>query len=301
MIVITDEVRDALDSDRPVVALESTIIAHGLPFPDNLEVGRALERAVRDHGAVPATVAVLDGDALIGLSEEALERVARAGRNMHKAGAADLSVVMARRQDGATTVSGTALLAARAGIRVFATGGIGGVHRGGAGDVSSDLWILARTPIAVVSAGAKAILDLPATLETLESLAVPVLGYQTDEFPAFYTRHSGIPLEHRVDSPAEVADILRRRFGSLEQGGVLIANPIPPEHAPDPALIDKAVSDALAAADEQGIKGKSITPFLLAHIASSTGGVAVDANRALAESNAALAARIAAALPRVVL
>jgi len=301
LIVIADEVRDALDSDRPVVALESTLIAHGLPFPDNLEVGRALEQAVRAQGAVPATVAVLDGDALIGLSPAALERVAQGGSSLHKAGAADLAVIMARRQDGATTVSGTALLAARAGIRVFATGGIGGVHRGGAGDVSSDLSVLARTPIAVVSAGAKAILDLPATVETLESLAVPILGYQTDEFPAFYTRLSGIALEHRVDSPEEVADILRRRFGGLDQGGVLVANPIPPEHAPDPDLIDRAVADALAAADADGVTGKAITPFLLSHIAASTGGVAVGANRALAEANATLAARIAAALPRVVL
>ncbi len=301
MIVVADAVRDALEADRPVVALESTILAHGLPFPANLDIGRALEQAVSDQGAVPATIAILDGDALIGLSADALERVAREGSSFHKAGAADLAVVMARRHDAATTVSATALLAARAGIRVFSTGGIGGVHRGGAGDVSSDLAVLARTPIAVVSAGAKAILDLPATVETLESLAVPILGYQTDEFPAFYTRASGIALEHRVDTPEEVAAILRRRFGGLEQGGVLIANPIPPEAAPDPALIDGAVQDALAVAAAQGVTGKAITPFLLAHIADSTGGVAVAANRALALANATLAAQIARALPRVVL
>jgi pseudouridine-5'-phosphate glycosidase len=281
----------------PLVALESTILAHGLPWPDNLEVGLALEAEVRAGGAVPATIAVLDGVARIGLDAAELERVAREGHALRKAGAADLPVAAARGASAATTVSATCVLAARAGIRVFATGGIGGVHRGDAGDVSSDLGTLAREPIAVVSAGAKAILDLPRTLEMLETLGVLVLGFGTDEFPAFYTRGSGLPLEHRVDATDAVAAILRARW-ALGQGGVLVANPIPAAAALDRTTIDAAIADALAAADADRIRGKALTPFLLAQLARATGGASIRANRALALNNAGLGAEIAVALAR---
>jgi pseudouridine-5'-phosphate glycosidase len=295
MLHIADEARAALDRGHAVVALESTIIAHGLPYPDNLAVAHALETAVRARGAVPATIAVLGGKARVGLSEAELEHLARNGRAMAKAGAADLSVHMARGSDAATTVSGTAFLAARAGIRLFATGGIGGVHRGDTGDVSSDLPTLAALPIACVSSGAKAILDLPRTLETLETLGVLVVGYRTAELPAFYTRTSGLAIEHQAASAEDLAGILVTRFDALGQGGVLVANPIPAEAALDQAAIDAVIAGALQAAETAGIRGKALTPFLLARIAEVTQGKAVTANRALAENNAALAAEIAVA------
>jgi pseudouridine-5'-phosphate glycosidase len=295
MLHIADEARAALERGRAVVALESTIIAHGLPYPDNLAVAHALEAAVRARGAVPATIAVFGGTPRVGLGAAELEHLARHGRSMAKAGAADLSVHMARGSDAATTVSGTAFLAARAGIRLFATGGIGGVHRGDTGDVSSDLPTLAGLPIACVSSGAKAILDLPRTLETLETLGVLVVGYRTAELPAFYTRTSGLAIEHQVASAEELAGILAMRFDALGQGGVLVANPIPAEAALDGAVIDAVITGALQAAEDAGIRGKALTPFLLARIAEVTEGRAVAANRALAESNAALAAEIAVA------
>jgi pseudouridine-5'-phosphate glycosidase len=295
MLRIGDETRTALEQGAAVVALESTIIAHGLPYPDNVAVAHALETAVRSRGAVPATIAVLGGEARIGLDANELERLGRHGGNMAKAGAADLALHLARGTDAATTVSGTAFLAARAGIRVFATGGIGGVHRGDAGDVSSDLPTLAALPIACVSSGAKAILDLPRTLETLETLGVLVIGYRTSELPAFYTRTSGLPLEHRAESPEELAAILTTRFDALGQGGVLVANPIPAGAALPAADIDAVIENALREAETAGVRGKALTPFLLARIATTTGGKAVAANRALAESNAALAAEIAVA------
>jgi len=278
---------------EPLVALESTIVAHGLPYPDNLEIARALEAQVRAAGAEPRTIAVVDGEPRIGLDDAALERIARDGRKIAKAGAADLAVAMATGATAATTVSATALLASRAGIRVFATGGIGGVHRGDGGDVSSDLATLAQLPIAVVSAGAKAILDLPRTAEALESLGVLVVGYRTDELPAFYTRSSGVPLEHRVDDARALAAILRHRFDELGQGGVLVANPIPAEAALDRAEIEGVIEAATAAAEAAGVRGKALTPFLLAEIARVTGGRSVAANRALALANARLAAELA--------
>ena len=290
----SDEVREALASGRPVLVLESTIVAHGLPWPDNLEIGRALEGAARDAGVVPATIAVLDGAACIGLSDAQLERLAREASAFVKAAAADLPVILARAGNAATTVSATAVLAARAGIRVFATGGIGGVHRGDAMDVSSDLTTLARTPIAIVSAGAKAILDLPRTLEMLETLGVLVVGYGTNEFPAFYTRHSGLRLEHRCDKPEELADILAARW-RLDQGGVLIANPIPEEAALPATLVNDAIEQALTSAKSAGISGKALTPFLLGELARATGGASVHANRALALNNARLGAAVARA------
>ena len=294
---LSNEVAAAVAEGVPVLALESTIVAHGLPWPDNLEIGRALEQAARDAGAVPATIAVFDGVARIGLSAAQLERLARESGAFVKAGAADLPVLLARRGNAATTVSATATLAARAGIRVFATGGIGGVHRGDAQDVSSDLTTLARTPIAVVSAGAKAILDLPRTLEVLETFGVLVIGYRCDEFPAFYARHSGLRLEHRCDDPDDLARILAMRW-ALDQGGVLVANPIPQGDALPAAQIDGAIDAALAAARRDGIGGKALTPHLLAELARVTGGASIRANRALALNNVRVGAALAAAWAR---
>jgi pseudouridine-5'-phosphate glycosidase len=295
MLQTHPEVAAALAGRRSVVALESTIVAHGLPWPENLEVGREMEDTVRRHGAIPATIAVIDGVARVGLAPQDLERLARAGGEFVKAGAADLAVALARGTSAATTVSATCVLAVRAGIQVFATGGIGGVHRGDAGDVSSDLVTIARNRIAVVSAGAKAILDLPRTLEWLDTLGVLVLGYGTSEFPAFYTRESGLPLEHRVDTPVAVARILAARW-ELGQGGVLIANPIPPDAALDRVTIESAIDDASVDAASRGVRGKALTPYLLAHLARITAGASVRANRALALNNARVGAGIAAAL-----
>jgi len=247
---------------------------------------------------VPATIAVFDGIAPIGLTDAQLERLARDAGSFVKAGAADLPVILARGGNAATTVSATATLAARAGIRVFATGGIGGVHRGDAMDVSSDLTTLARTPIAVVSAGAKAILDLPRTLEVLETLGVLVIGYGTDEFPAFYARDSSLRLEHRCDSPDEIVRVLEQRW-ALGQGGVLVANPIPEDAALPGAQIRGAIENAIAEADRKGIGGKALTPFLLAQLARATGGASIAANRALALNNVRVGAALAQAWARI--
>ena len=295
-LVVAPAVEAALAAGTAVVALESTIIAHGLPYPDNLAVAHELEAAVTAGGAVAATIAIVDGVARIGLPADALERLAADGARFAKAGATDLAVHLARGTSAATTVSATALLAAKAGIRVFATGGIGGVHRGDSGDVSHDLYALARTPIAVISAGAKALLDLPRTLELLESLGVLVIGHGTDELPAFYTRASGLALDHRVDDVATLAAICRARWDQLDGGGVLVANPIPAEAALDAAAIDAVIADAIAEAARTGVVGKRLTPFLLARIATVTRGAAVRANRALAQANARVGAALAVAL-----
>jgi pseudouridylate synthase len=297
-LLFAPEVAEARATGRPIVALESTIIAHGLPWPDNLAIARELEATVRKAGGVPATIAIVDGRPWIGLDGEVLERLARDGRRFAKADATDLAVHVARKSSAATTASATAVLAAKAGIRVFATGGIGGVHRGETGDVSHDLVALARTLIAVVSAGAKAILDLPRTVELLETLGVLVIGYRTGEFPAFYTRTSGVALEHRADTIAELAAIAHARWRELEAGGILVCNPIPDAEALDAASIDRAISAALAAAAAAGITGKPLTPFLLAHLAEVTGGASIRANRALVLHNAAVAAELAVALAR---
>lgn len=289
------EVAAALRSGAPIVALESTILAHGFPHPDNRQLAEELEVAIRQEGAVPATIAVMDGRLRAGLEPHELDRLTDPDAAVAKAGMIDLAVHIARGEVAATTVSATLYAAAALGIRFFATGGIGGVHRGDAGDVSSDLAALARQPVAVVSAGAKAILDLPRTVERLETLGVLVLGYRTFELPAFYVRGSGVPLTHRVESPVEIAELCRTRFDGLGQGGVLICNPIPEEHALDPGEIDAAIEAALGAADDHGIAGKELTPFLLARVAEATGGRAVAANRELALSNARLAARAAVA------
>ncbi len=295
-LAIAPTVARALADGAPVVALESTIVAHGLPYPDNLAVARELEAAVTAGGAIPATIAVIGGVVRIGLDAEAMCALAERGPSFAKAGASDLAVHLARGSDAATTVSATAVLAARAGIRVFATGGIGGVHRGDGDDVSHDLVALARTPIAVVSAGAKAILDLPRTLEALETLGALVVGVGTDELPAFYTRTSGLRLDHRVEDMATLARICRLRWEALAQGGVLVCNPIPADAALEAAMIEAAIAAALAAAAAAGITGKRMTPFLLAHLAGATGGAAVTANRALARNNAVVGAALAVAL-----
>lgn len=295
-LLLSSEVAEARVDRRPIVALESTIIAHGLPYPQNLEVAQELEATVRDAGAVPATIAIVDGRPCIGLSPATLEKLAKDGRSFRKAGATDLGVMMATGKNAATTVSATSVLAARAGIRVFATGGIGGVHRGDSLDVSNDLTTLAKTPIAIVSAGAKAILDLPRTLEMLETLGVLVIGYRTDEFPAFYTVRSGLRLEHFAGTPSDLANILHKHWDDLgNTGGVLVANPIPAEASLDERLIARAIEDALASAASHGIAGKALTPHLLAQLAEATGGASVRANRALAKNNAKVAAELALA------
>jgi pseudouridylate synthase len=299
-IHVADEVRAALAAGRPVVALESTIVAHGLPWPENLEIGRALETRVRDGGAVPATIAVVEGRITVGIDGATLERMAsaRGDERWRKVGVGDLAICCARGLDGATTVSSTTFAAARSGIRVFATGGIGGVHRGDGADVSSDLTTLSREPVAVVSAGAKAILDLPRTLEMLETLAVPVLGVGTRELPAFYTRKSGLMLEHSVDSADEAARICHAHW-SLGQAGVLLANPIAEADALDAELVARAINDAIADAERQDIRGKALTPYLLAQLARVTEKKTLTANRALALNNAAFGAALAVALSQL--
>jgi len=297
LLAIGDEVRTALKAGRPVVALESTIITHGMPWPQNLEMARGVEAVVRAAGAVPATIAVLDGQAVAGVEGTGLERLAQAGARAAKASARDLGALMAAGATAGTTVAATMRLAALAGIAVFATGGIGGVHRGAETtfDVSADLLELARTPVAVVCAGAKSILDIGKTLEVLETHGVPVLGYGTDEFPAFFARTSGHRVDHRFDDARQVARAiaLHRRLGGA---GVLIANPIPPEHALDAAAIEQRIAASVAQAEAGGIGGKALTPFLLGRIVAMTEGRSLAANIALVRHNAAVAAAIAAAL-----
>lgn len=286
----------ALAAGRPVVALESTVISHGLPRPDNLKLARDLEAIVRAEGAVPATVAVLDGVARIGLDESGL--VALATQDVAKLSVRDLAPAIAAGRSGATTVSATAHLAAAAGIEVFATGGLGGVHRDAATDwdVSADLETLARTPIAVVCSGVKSLLDVPATCQRLETLGVAVLGYRTDAFPGFYLTDSGQRLDWRVEEPEQVAAVLRARQALVLPSAVIVANPVPAEAALDPATHDAALQAALAQARAEGVHGQALTPFLLARMQAATGGAALACNVALLRSNAALAARIAAAL-----
>ena len=292
------EVERALCGGHPVVALESTILCHGLPFPANLETHRAAEEAVRREGAVPALVSVVDGVPRAGFSPAEVESLARAGRSVRKATTRDLGLLAARRESGATTVAATMAIASAAGIRVFATGGIGGVHRGVAQtfDVSADLLELSRTRVAVVASGAKAVLDLPKTLEALETLGVPVLGFGTSEFPAFWIRGSGLPLEVCCDDAREVARVVLAHWSWPGAGGVLVANPVPMEAALAKEDVDEAIERSLAAAQAAGVTGKAVTPYLLARLAEETGGRTLAANRALVVSNAAVAARIAVAL-----
>ena len=293
-MLVHEEVRTALDEGRPVVALESTIIAHGLPRPDNLRVAREIEGVVRSKGAVPATIAIVDGDVRIGLDDAALDALANTD-GVAKCGVRDLAPVLARRAFGATTVAATSHLAERAGIRVFATGGLGGVHRGAADtfDESADLGTLARVGICVVCAGVKSILDIPATLERLETLNVTVLGYKTDTFPAFYLTSSGIPVTWRVDTPAEAADVLRARLAVGAPGAVVVANPL--DEQMDPDLHERTLRDGLEAAAAAGVKGRDVTPFVLERFHSRTEGESLRANVRLVLRNAALAAQIAGA------
>ena len=290
---VIPEVQEALAARRPVVALESTIVAHGMPYPANLETAQAVEAIVREEGAVPATVAVVDGAVQVGCDASMLERLA-SEPGVAKVSRRDMPVVLAQGNLGATTVSGTLIGAGLAGIRVFVTGGIGGVHRGVADtwDISADLDELARHDVAVVSAGAKSILDLPKTLEVLETKGITVLGYGTDEFPAFFTPQSGIPVAHRADTPEQVASILKAKWGLGLKGGVLVANPVPAEFGFDASV---ATEKALADAARQGIEGKALTPFLLKHIAEATGGQSLAANVALIKHNARIGAQIAVA------
>ena len=295
------DVAAALAEGAPVVALESTLIAHGMPWPHNLETGLRLEAEIRRHGAVPATVAVLGGRLKAGLTADELEILARRGGGIAKASRRDLALLAARGADGATTVAATMIVAHRAGIRVFATGGIGGVHRGAerSFDVSADLLELAQTPVAVVCAGAKSILDLELTLEVLETHGVPVLGYRTGTLPAFYVRDSGHALDQRVDSPAEAAAVMRAQWALGLRGGLVLANPIAPEHEMPRARVEAAIEQALGEAAAQGIHGKASTPFLLARVAELTGGDSLAANIALVLGNAALAAQVAVGYGRL--
>lgn len=292
---IAPDVQDALAAGRPVVALESTVISHGLPYPDNLEVAREMEAAVVSGGAVPAIIGILGGEISVGLDDAQLERLAQA-REVRKCSRRDIPIAVARGEDGATTVAGTMLVAHMAGIRLFATGGIGGVHRGSPSDVSADLLELARTPVCVVCAGAKSLLDLPATLEVLETQGVPVVGYQTAEFPGFYVRSSGLPVTVRVESAAEMATILRAQGALGYRGGSLVAVPVPAADALQPEEAEAAIAEAIRRAAAAGIAGPAVTPFLLAEIAAITNGRSVAANRALLLNNCRLAAEIAGAL-----
>ncbi len=292
---VRDDVREALRGGRPVVALESTLITHGLPRPVNLEVARQLEAVVLKHGALPATIAILKGRIKVGLTAAELEALAAAS-NVRKCSRRDLPIVVARGEDGATTVAGTMLIAHMAGIRVFATGGIGGVHRGHPFDVSADLSELGRTPVAVVCAGAKSILDIPLTLEVLETHGVPVIGYGTNEFPSFYSRSSGLPVDVRCDTVSEIAAILRERDRLEMQTGSLVVVPIPEKDELPAGVAEKAVAQALAEADAQSIQGKRVTPFLLQRVSELTGDRSRTANIALLENNARVAAEIACAL-----
>ncbi|MFD7015475.1 pseudouridine-5'-phosphate glycosidase [Streptomyces sp. NPDC059928] len=295
-IKVSEEVRTALGEGRPVVALESTIISHGLPRPRNLRVAAELEQLVRAGGAVPATVAVLDGQPLVGLDKGQLERVAN--EEVRKLGHRDLPMAVATGASGATTVSGTAFLAERAGLRVFATGGLGGVHRQWCEtqDESADLRLLARTPIAVVCAGVKSILDVPATLQRLETLGIGVLGYGTEHFPGFYLSSSGRPVDWTVRTPKEAADVLRAHRSLALKSALIVANPVPEAEQLDPRLHDEVLAAALAACRSAGITGQAVTPFLLRYLVEHTDGASLEANVAAVRANVRLAADIAAAL-----
>lgn len=289
------EVKSALDQGKAVVALESTVITHGLPAPENIEVARAVEAAVREQGAVPATIAILHGEITVGLTPEQLAYLGSA-KNVHKCSRRDFPIVVARREDGATTVAGTMMVAHWAGIRVFATGGIGGVHRGHPFDESTDLLELGRTPVAVVCAGAKAILDLPLTLEVLETQGVPVIGYQTNEFPAFYSRSSGLPLELRVETAPEIAAILKAHDRMGLTMGTLITNPVPVADEWPAVEAQSIIEQALRDAETDHINGKAVTPYLLQRVSDLSGERSKKANIALLLNNARLAAQIALAL-----
>jgi pseudouridylate synthase len=295
------EVRQALRDGRPVVALESTIISHGMPFPKNVETALGTEQIVRERGATPATIAILNGRLKVGLNTSEINYLADKRQHIIKSSRRDIPFIVARKEDGATTVAATMIIAALAGIRVFATGGIGGVHRGveQTMDVSADLDELARTKVAVVCAGVKSVLDIGRTLEYLETKGVPVVGYQTDNLPAFYTRDSGFHVDYRVGTPGEVAAAMQAKWDMGIDGGMLIGNPIPEQHALDTNEIDTVIDEAIIEMNRQGVVGKDTTPFLLARIAQLTKGRSLDANIQLIFSNAGLAAEIATEYARL--
>ncbi len=297
LIDLHPDVAAALADQRPVVALESTIISHGMPWPQNAETALAVEAEVRAHGAVPATIAVIDGRLKTGLTSDQIERLGRSGAEVAKVSRRDMALLVARGGTGATTVAATMIVAALAGIRVFATGGIGGVHRGAATsfDISADLQELARTPVAVVCAGAKSILDLRLTLEYLETHGVPVLGYRTHRLPAFFTRDSGLGLDARLEEPADIAGVMKAQWALGFNGGMVVANPIPAEFALPEETVSRAIEQALAEAQAQGLSGKAVTPFLLARVNALTGGVSLAGNIQLVLNNARLAASVAVA------
>lgn len=289
------QVKRALENGQPLVALESTIISHGMPYPQNVETALLVEKTVREAGALPATIAIINGQLKAGLTEAEVDLLGKTGSDVTKVSRRDFPYVVSKGLHGATTVAATMIIAQMAGIRIFATGGIGGVHRGATEsmDISADLQELARTSVAVVSAGVKSILDLPLTLEYLETMGVPVLGYQTRELPAFFTRKSGLTVDYRMENPKEIADLLQTKWNLGLEGGVLIANPIPIAHEAKYTTIQAAIEAALQQAKAEGVKGKAITPYLLAKIEQLTQGESLKANIQLVLNNARLAAQIA--------
>ena len=292
---ISKEVKEALENNRPVVALESTIISHGMPYPQNVETALKVEEIVRENGAVPATIAILNGKLKVGLTKEEIDYLGKKGLDVTKASRRDIPAILASEDDGATTVASTMIIAALAGVKVFATGGIGGVHRGAETtmDISADLEELAMTDVAVVCAGAKSILDIGLTLEFLETKGVPVIGYQTKELPAFYTRKSGFNVDYKMNTPEQIAKTLKAKWDVNLKGGVVIANPIPEEFAMDFDTITNAINNAVSEAEEKGIKGKDSTPFLLAKVKDITKGKSLESNIQLVFNNARLASKIA--------
>ncbi|ABV88267.1 MULTISPECIES: pseudouridine-5'-phosphate glycosidase [Shewanella] len=292
---INPEVAAALAAGKPVVALESTIISHGMPYPQNVETALKVEQIIRDNGAVPATIAILKGRLKVGMTHEEIEYLGKAGLDVIKTSRRDIPFIVAKGVDGATTVASTMILAQMAGIKVFATGGIGGVHRGAQQtfDISADLQELANTDVTVVCAGAKSILDIGLTLEYLETQGVPVIGYQTSTLPAFYTRESEFGVDYQLDTPAQIAAAMKAKWDMDLKGGIVVANPIPEAHQLDRAMIDQVIADAVAEMDSKGIFGKASTPFLLAKVAETTKGVSLAANIELVFNNAKLAANIA--------
>ena len=295
---VAPEVQQALDAGKPVVALESTIISHGMPYPQNVETALTVERIIRENGAVPATIAIIKGKMTVGCTPEQIEYLGKRGLDVPKASRRDLPVLLARGEDGATTVTTTMIAAALAGVKVFATGGVGGVHRGAETtmDISADLEELAMTPVMVVCAGAKSILDLGLTLEYLETKGVPVIGYGTKELPAFYTAHSGFQVDYRLDTPEEIAAAFRAKLDCGLQGGMLVTNPIPEEYSMDADYINANIDAAIRECAEKGIHGKATTPFLLDKIQKLTGGKSLEANIQLVYNNARLGAAIAKAM-----
>lgn len=297
---INPEVRAAISAGQAVVALESTIISHGMPYPKNVETALTVERIIRNHGAIPATIAIMNGRLKVGLTPDEIEILGKS-KDAVKTSRRDIPFIVAKGLTGATTVASTMIIAAMAGIKVFATGGIGGVHRGAQEtfDISADLQEFAKTDVAVVCAGAKSILDIGLTLEYLETQGVPVVGYRTDELPAFYTSKSGFAVDYRVDSPREMAEALKAKWDIGLHGGVVIANPIPAEYEMDPAVIDRAITEAVRESEALGIKGKESTPFLLAKVKDLTDGASLDSNIQLVYNNAALGAQVAVELSKL--